>query len=124
MVLPQLIKEIRSPSGEIIESMEPKLWKEGAVPQQHIETLLPMLVDTVENPTGTAHKVKIPGLTIAGKTGTAQTGSSKESEIGWFTGFTLETEKPLLVCIALEVPAGQGGVKLEMAKEIFSKYYK
>ncbi len=124
MVLPQLIKEIRSPSGETIESMEPKMWKEDVIPQPHIETLLPMLIDTVENPTGTAHQVRIPGLTIAGKTGTAQTGSDKESEIGWFVGFTLETDNPLLVCISLEVPAGQGGVKLEMAKKIFSEYYK
>ena len=67
-----------------------------------------MLVDTVENPTGTAHQVKIPGLTIAGKTGTAQVGSDNESEIGWFVGFTLDNENPLLVCIALEVPAGEG----------------
>ncbi|NLX70449.1 MAG: hypothetical protein GX024_06075 [Clostridiales bacterium] len=124
MMLPQLIKEIRSPSGEIIESVNPKLWKEEVIPQQHIQTLLPMLVDTVENPTGTAHQVKIPGLTIAGKTGTAQVGSDNESEIGWFVGFTLDNENPLLVCIALEVPAGEGGVKLEMAKKIFSEYYK
>ncbi|MFS8500221.1 MAG: penicillin-binding transpeptidase domain-containing protein [Caldicoprobacter sp.] len=123
MMLPQIIKEIRTSSGQIVESLQPKPWLESAIPQQHVETLLPMLVDTVEDPTGTAHRVKIPGLTIAGKTGTAQVGD-KTQEIAWFIGFTLNSEKPLLVCVALEVPAGQGDVKLDIARRMFTEYYR
>ncbi len=123
MMLPQIIKEIRTASGQTVESLQPKPWLEGVIPQQQVETLLPMLVDTVEDPTGTAHKVKIPGLTIAGKTGTAQVGD-KTQEIAWFIGFTLNTEKPLLVCVALEVPAGEGDVKLDIARRMFAEYYR
>ncbi|MFO7296100.1 MAG: penicillin-binding transpeptidase domain-containing protein, partial [Clostridia bacterium] len=72
---------------------------------------------------GTAHRVKIPGLTIAGKTGTAQVGD-KTQEIAWFIGFTLNSEKPLLVCVALEVPAGQGDIKLDIARRMFTEYYR
>jgi penicillin-binding protein len=124
MILPQLVKEVRSPSGQTVESLQPKVWHQGAIPPQHIDTILPMLIDTVEDPTGTAHNVKIPGLTIAGKTGTAQVGDKKEEEIAWFVGFTINTENPLLVCVALEVPAGKGDVKLEIARRIFTEYYR
>ncbi len=124
MMLPQLVKEIRTSSGEVLESLEPTVWIDKAIPEPQVETILPMLVDTVEDSTGTAYKVKIPGLNIAGKTGTAQMGSKKEQEIAWFIGFTINTEKPLLVCIALEVPAGQGEAKLEMARKIFLQYCK
>ncbi|MBM7583398.1 penicillin-binding protein [Caldicoprobacter guelmensis] len=123
MMLPQLVKEIRTPSGQTTESLQPKPWLEGVIPKQYVDTLLPMLIDTVEDPTGTAHKVKIPELTIAGKTGTAQV-RDKSQEIAWFIGFTLNTEKPLLVCVALEVPAGEGDVKLDIAKRMFAEYYR
>lgn len=123
MMLPQLIKEIRTASGQTVESLQPKPWLEDVIPQQQVETLLPMLVDTVEDPTGTAHKVKIPGLTIAGKTGTAQVGDKTE-EIAWFIGFTLNAERPLLVCVALEVPAGEGDIKLDIARRMFAEYYR
>lgn len=123
MMLPQIVKEVRTASNQVVESLQPRPWLEGVIARQQVETLLPMLVDTVEDPTGTAHKVKIPGLTIAGKTGTAQVGD-KTQEIAWFIGFTLNTEKPLLVCVALEVPAGEGDVKLDIARRMFAEYYR
>ena len=51
------------------------------------------LIQVVENPEGTATDMKIPGITIAGKTGTAELKTSKtdteSGTLGWFDCFTV-----------------------------------
>lgn len=52
------------------------------------------LIQVVENAQGTANDMKINGLTIAGKTGTAELKNSKEDNesgtLGWFDCFTID----------------------------------
>ena len=58
------------------------------------------LIQVVENPEGTAKDMKINGVTIAGKTGTAELKVSKDSEgdtIGWFDCFTVDDSNMLLI---------------------------
>ena len=105
MVLPQLIKEIRSPSGEIIESMEPKLWKEGLYRSSILKHCFPCWW-MVENPTGTAHKVKDTRFPLPVKPVLPRQAAVKKVKLMVYRFYTGD-RKPLLVCIALEVPAGQ-----------------
>lgn len=60
------------------------------------------LIQAVENPAGTGHDVKVSGITIAGKTGTAELKISKEANgdtLGWFNCFTTDQsdDKSLLI---------------------------
>lgn len=60
------------------------------------------LIQVVENPSGTGHDAKVEGVTIAGKTGTAELKVSKEDEgdtLGWFDCFTTDesSDNSLLV---------------------------
>ena len=52
------------------------------------------MIQVVENPEGTANDMKVPGVTIAGKTGTAELkNSSTDTEsgtLGWFDCFTVD----------------------------------
>jgi len=123
MVLPQLVKQVQSADGTVMQDFKRKIWKEKALSPEMVNTILPSLINVVEDPTGTGHKAYIDGLKIAGKTGTAQLDDQNKNEISWFIGFTLDTDNPLLVCITLEVPAGEGGHKLDMARNIFYQYY-
>ena len=123
IILPQIIREIKTPEGQTIEEFERKVWQAGAVPEKWIDVILPSLINVVEDNTGTAHRLAIDGLTIAAKTGTAERDDKGEKEIGWLVAFTPQESNPLILSIALEVPAGEGGIKLDMAKEIFEAYY-
>ena len=72
------------------------------------------LIQVVESPEGTAHSGKIDGLTIAGKTGTAETKSAKgedAKEIGWFNCFVVneDSNKQLLVVSMVENVENKGG---------------
>ena len=73
------------------------------------------LIQVVENPKGTAHSAKIEGLTIAGKTGTAEIKDSKEDkegrEIGWFNAFIAEenSDRQLIIISMVEDVQNKGG---------------
>ena len=120
---PRLIREVRSPSGEVVEPFETKVWKAETMKEETINTILPYLIDVVEDETGTARHLKIPGLKIGAKTGTAQLGKDKEEELAWLVAFTVDVENPLLITICLEVPAGEGKDKFDIAKSIFKEHY-
>ena len=51
-----------------------------------------LMVYTVES--GTASPGAIPGVTVAGKTGTAQSGQSTRSPFAWFVSFAPATDDP------------------------------
>jgi len=75
---------------------------ENAFSKQAADEIKEALIQVVENPSGTGHDVKVEGITIAGKTGTAELKASKEDEgdtLGWFNCFTTgqATEDSLLI---------------------------
>lgn len=67
--------------------------KENVFSQDVANTIKDDLIQVVENPEGTAHDMQVNGVTIAGKTGTAELkNSSSDTEsgtLGWFDCFTV-----------------------------------
>ena len=63
------------------------------------------LIQVVENPEGTATDMKVPGATIAGKTGTAELkNSSTDTEsgtLGWFDCFTVNNNDNDMLIIGM-----------------------
>ena len=91
---PRLVKEIRDPSGRVIKSFGPKQWGRpisGATAQQ----LTQMMIKVVESGTGTA--AQIPGVTVAGKTGTAETTSGNPH--AWFVCFAPALNPRIVVAV-------------------------
>ena len=72
------------------------------------------LIQVVENRNGTGHEAQINGVTLAGKTGTAELKASKEEdgeELGWFNAFVVsEEEEDQFLCInMIENVENRGG---------------
>lgn len=73
------------------ENQKAEWWKEGVFTQEAAETIKNDLIQVVER--GTAKDFKIPGMTIAGKTGTAELKKSKDEKgevLGWFNAITAD----------------------------------
>lgn len=90
------------PYLEYKENAEVEYLVENAFSEEAANEIKEGLIQVVENPSGTGHDVKVPGITIAGKTGTAELKATKDAEgdtLGWFNCFTTdqETEDSLLV---------------------------
>jgi len=105
-VQPHYATEIRDPSGGILRIVG------GGAGDQIISAtnatrLTTYLVQAVEAPGAFAFGARIPGVHVAGKTGTAETPSG--SPHGWFVGFAPAEDPQVAVAVIIE-NAGQGGV--------------
>lgn len=69
LVRPLIVREIRNPSGKVLQRYRPEIVRRVMTPRTAAQ-LMSMLKDTVQH--GTASHIKIPGYSFAGKTGTAQ----------------------------------------------------
>jgi penicillin-binding protein A len=78
--------------------------------------LTAMMTAVVESGTGTA--AQIPGVPVAGKTGTAETGRPGQNDI-WFIGFAPANDPQVAVAVALSNQASTGGTTAApIAKQI------
>lgn len=97
----------------LIYSMTPEYWKEQVFTKEAAEIVRNDLIQVVEKAGGGIAKVE--GITLAGKTGTAEIKQSKDdqegTELGWFNVFTADpnSENPLLVISMVEDVKHRGG---------------
>jgi len=104
---PHLIKSI-----ENVDIAGPQGTKIDISPQ-NIEIVKNALIGVVENDEGTSRMLKPLNLSIAGKTGTAQTNGRPH---GWFVGFFPANAPKYTICVFLE----NGGSSYEALKVTYS----
>lgn len=104
--------DIMTPVLELKDDAEAKVWKEKAIAEDQTKVLLDGLTQVVENKSGTAHEAKISGVTIAGKTGTAELKKNAEDknahELGWLVALNRDS-KNFVVAMMIEDVEGKGG---------------
>ncbi len=77
------------------------------------------MVETVKNGTGT--KARISGVTVAGKTGTAE--NEKDKDHAWFVGFAPAENPEIAVAVILENNGRSGGDSAApIARNVINKY--
>ncbi len=96
---PRLVTEARDPSGRVIAEFGPEEFSQP-LSAQNAAALTQMMVSVVDAGTGTA--AQIPGVTVAGKTGTAQHGEGAAPH-AWFVSFApAETPQVAVAVIVLD----------------------
>ena len=95
---PQLVREVIDPSGGIVEKVQPETIGDPMSPETARE-LTEMMVAVVD--TGTGQAAKIPGVQVAGKTGTAQTVQGANPHT-WFIAFAPANDPQLAVAVIVE----------------------
>lgn len=103
------------PYLEYKEAKSPEYLVTGAFSEESANTVKEDLIQVVENPSGTGHSAKISGVTLAGKTGTAEikksTTDTTGTELGWFNAFIADenSQKQMLVISMIEDVKNRGG---------------
>lgn len=84
-------------------------------------TIREMMIDVVENGTGSSAAVK--GHVIGGKTGTAQVNSSGGAyqPHSWYVGFCAEDNAPFAVCVMIENGGSGGGKAARIAGKLMER---
>lgn len=97
---PYVVSEVLAPDLSVLDKTEPK---EQARPfgAETANVLTAMMVDVVKSGTGT--RAQIPGVSVAGKTGTAQNAGPSHA---WFIGFAPSTQPQVAVAVIVENGGG------------------
>jgi penicillin-binding protein A len=114
---PHVIDRIVSPKDSIVVRSKPDEYGR-AVKSETASRIASMMRDAVDHGTGTA--AKIPGLSIGGKTGTAETGVEGTNN-AWFICFAgPEGKRPAVaIAVVLEQQNGTGGtLAAPIAREV------
>jgi peptidoglycan glycosyltransferase len=99
---PYLVDEIRSNDLEVLDKTDPDPLTSNAISAATARKLTDMMVAVVDN--GTAVNARIPGVQVAGKTGTAQSEPNRPP-YAWFVSFA-PADNPAVAVAVLVQDAG------------------
>ncbi|MDQ0799106.1 penicillin-binding protein 2 [Arthrobacter sp. SLBN-112] len=113
---PSLVKTLRSPDLRVIDEPQPQQLRTSTTPEiakQITDWMTSVVTD------GIAKTAAVPGVQVAGKTGTAELGNGTNNS--WFTGFAPADNPKVSVTIVMEGVDIYAGAKLTSpnAKKIF-----
>jgi penicillin-binding protein A len=112
---PTLTDRIRKPDGTLLQRIEPDELRRAVKPEVADE-IAAMMEGVVSGGTGTA--AQIPGVRVAGKTGTAETGVAGRNS-AWFIAFAPVENPRVAVAVVLQNQNATGGeVAAPIAKQI------
>jgi peptidoglycan glycosyltransferase len=116
LMKPRLTDRVVRKDGRVKERIEPDLQAVVMKPET-AEELAGMMSRVVEEGTGTA--AALSGITVAGKTGTAEVGANREFTQPWFICFAPVENPRMAVAVTVERTTGQGGtVAAPIAKSV------
>ena len=102
---PHVVDRIVGPDGDVISRTRPDEIRRVMKSTTAAE-LTPMMVSVVES--GTATSAQIPGVQVAGKTGTAETGRFGQNDTG-FIAFAPADAPEVAIAVFLQNQSGTGG---------------
>lgn len=120
MMKPYLVETVTTENGTVIGQTKPSVLYDsiGTACADYIED---MMIGVVEEGTGTG--AQISGITVAGKTGTAENETDKDH--AWFVGYAPAENPTICVAVVLENAATTGGKSaVPIAKNIIRKFLK
>lgn len=124
IMTPHLLGSVTGSQGQTITRYKPKQWLR-ATSASTAADVTKLMLSVVNSPNGTGVAARIPGIQVAGKTGTAQTGGPYIET--WFVAFAPVPNPQIAVAVLVEnQPSGteyQGGtIAAPIAKALIQTY--
>ncbi|WP_222195681.1 peptidoglycan D,D-transpeptidase FtsI family protein [Modestobacter italicus] len=105
LMKPFLVDSIQAPDLTVIDQTDPEEMAEP-ISDDVAAQLTEMMTSVVEN--GSGRRARISGVTVAGKTGTAETGTDADDH-NWFIGFAPAEDPQIAVAVFVKNGGGTGG---------------
>ena len=110
LVTPHVVSDLGPDPEALATRAEPRTTPIPGLSKRVLDTVRAGLQRVVEDPRGTGYKrVRLPGIAIAGKTGTAEVGGDLEDH-AWFAGY-VPARRPRVAFVVVLEHAGSGGRK-------------
>jgi penicillin-binding protein 2 len=137
LYVPQVVERIESYDGRPIVTYEPKVDHEVKTPLDALDTWKRGMYKVTNELGGTAYEHgHIEGLTVLGKTGTAEVKKHHKEESGrdlekwnpnsahaWFAGWAPAEDPEIAIVVLVEHGGGGGAVSWPIAKSIIETYF-
>jgi penicillin-binding protein 2 len=136
---PRVVLRVEDAEGSHLKSVKPEIVGKLDLKPPTRSFLQEALVGVVQDPSGTGRAARVHGVTVAGKTGTAQVvrvaeDETEEREIdevpyefrdhAWFVAYA-PAEAPEIVVVALVEHGGHGGsAAAPLARQVLQEYFK
>ena len=115
MMQPYLVEKIETSLGQLSRRGESKVYRR-VMQSETAYTVAEYMYQTVK--TGTAGKAAVKGLTICGKTGSAETSDDKSVETNaWYTGFIYDDNHPYAISVVIEQGGAGGNLAANLAAD-------
>ena len=98
VMTPYVVAEVRSPDLDVLSKAQPEVLHQ-AISGTVADELTQMMVDVVNS--GTGSPAQIPGVSVAGKTGTANSATSK-APYAWMVTFAPANDPQVAVAVVIE----------------------
>ncbi len=117
LVRPYLVESVTK-GDTVIESSKPKIIGR-AISEDAAAYVAEQMVEVVKS--GTGRNARISGVTVAGKTGTAE--NEKDKDHSWFIGYAPAEDPEVAIAVILENDGASGGTSAApLAGSVMSKY--
>ncbi|SNS57432.1 cell elongation-specific peptidoglycan D,D-transpeptidase [Geodermatophilus pulveris] len=117
LMSPHLVEQVRAPDLSVIDQADPDELGEPVTPEV-ADQLTEMMVSVVED--GSGRRAQIDGVTVAGKTGTAE---NEGPDHNWFIGFAPADDPQIAVAVFVANGGGTGGdVSAPIAREVMQAH--
>jgi peptidoglycan glycosyltransferase len=123
IMAPHVVREVRDSDGLVLETERAVRWKQATSPAT-ATVLRDAMVNVVK--AGTATRLAVAGVTVAGKTGTAQLGTDPPSSHAWIIGFAPAEAPRVAVAVLVKAQPGVseitgGRVAAPIAQQVLAK---
>ncbi|MFM9018637.1 MAG: peptidoglycan D,D-transpeptidase FtsI family protein [Actinomycetota bacterium] len=107
MMRPYLVRRVITPDGVVVKQQRPE--EVDSVSSAYIASEVGRMMQSVVSE-GTGTRAGLAGLSIAGKTGTAETGDPERNQ-AWFIGYAPADDPEVAVAVVIEDTSGTGGTE-------------
>jgi peptidoglycan glycosyltransferase len=115
LLRPTLVDKVRAPSRSVVYQRQRKVLGQAVTPA-NAQAITQMMTHVVDE--GTGRPAAVPGVQIAGKTGTAQTGQGNLND-AWFIAFAPANDPKIAVAVVVENTTAFGGaIAAPIAKHV------
>jgi penicillin-binding protein 2 len=133
---PQFVRQIDALDGSVVKTFPPIVENETRIDPSVLAELRSAMADVIAAPNGTGKSARIDGITIAGKTGTAQVVkeaqgartketalSDKNRDHGWFMAFAPVDHPKIAIACIIEHSGHGGSTAAPVVKAVMERYF-
>jgi penicillin-binding protein 2 len=131
---PHYVKRIESADGVVLD-IAPEVMGEAGIKKSTLDQVRSAMRDVVMSDNGTGKKARVPGVEVAGKTGTSQVvkmGDRERSNKGvketrdhaWFMSFApVGAPEIAIACIVEHAGGGGGAIAAPIVQQVLARYF-